>query len=89
MLIHRCAPPNAVYGIETFMYFISERPRKACCAPPNAVYGIETLPYGQRQFHTLHCCAPPNAVYGIETNRPIAEHNSVVRRLMPFTASKK
>ena len=38
-----CAPPNAVYGIETpsaAYLFIMEACR---CAPPNAVYGIETM----------------------------------------------
>ena len=36
-----CAPPNAVYGIETaqFLHLLVE---SFGCAPPNAVYGIET-----------------------------------------------
>ena len=38
----RCAPPNAVYGIETFNIQPYARIPDKGCAPPNAVYGIET-----------------------------------------------
>ena len=37
-----CAPPNAVYGIETSLLFSIAASSIARCAPPNAVYGIET-----------------------------------------------
>ena len=37
-----CAPPNAVYGIETVEAGVVEAGVVEGCAPPNAVYGIET-----------------------------------------------
>ena len=38
----RCAPPNAVYGIETLKPIRPHIRTHSSCAPPNAVYGIET-----------------------------------------------
>ena len=37
-----CAPPNAVYGIETIHTVVNLLKIFGSCAPPNAVYGIET-----------------------------------------------
>ena len=37
-----CAPPNAVYGIETAPSIHAHKELLQGCAPPNAVYGIET-----------------------------------------------
>ena len=42
-----CAPPNAVYGIETSDELLKKTQVSlgigpSGCAPPNAVYGIET-----------------------------------------------
>ena len=87
----RCAPPNAVYGIETSSLASSLAMKAASCAPPNAVYGIETKPVIVGEILKLIGCAPPNAVYGIETssrNLRSAGSSKVVRRLMPFTALK-
>ena len=39
-----CAPPNAVYGIETSDELLKKtQVSLGSCAPPNAVYGIETV----------------------------------------------
>ena len=48
-----CAPPNAVYGIETFFRGSDKYEVFGSCAPPNAVYGIETTPPKNYFFYNL------------------------------------
>ena len=86
-----CAPPNAVYGIETI-------PRQQDLLHKLLVVR-RLMPFTALKLTIclfykawLTSCAPPNAVYGIETRSTTFQQqdgNRVVRRLMPFTALKQ
>ena len=88
-----CAPPNAVYGIETHKHEIFYYLIICSCAPPNAVYGIETfveLCRSRRlQKIVVRRLMPFTALKHFFALEACQLSEIVVRRLMPFTASKK